>query len=101
LLAQFTASSTCIYAVHNKSQQKCDEESNSQKIALSGLVDDDVARSAQVARDDLLEKTVCARHPDLVETVVGPVEIVGQPINRNACRHDRPLQLQRNEYTRK
>jgi len=27
-------------------------------IVLSGMVDDDVARSTQVARDDLLEETV-------------------------------------------
>jgi len=49
----------CIRAVRNESKLY-DGESNSQTIALSGLVDDDVARSAQVAGDDLLEKTVCA-----------------------------------------
>jgi len=76
LLIQFT--------VRNKS--KLFRESHFQTVALSGLVDDDVARPAQVSGDDLLEQTVSTRHPDLVETVVSPVEIVSQPVNCNTCR---------------
>jgi len=48
------------YATAVRNKANCSEKVIFWQIALSGVIDDDVARPAQVAGDDLLEKTVSA-----------------------------------------